>query len=371
VRAQRSWVAGLLALLSILNSPVSGALLALALAGIFLSVKALRRISASTLGVIVVSMLAVAIAFGNPGPQPFPLWLSAELIGFLILFLLARPPEPVRVIVWLSMLVSALLLVIPNGMGSNFGRMVWFCLPVAVVAMGGRRLSVVLLLAAPALIAGAEGTVSDLRGASQPTASAGYYEPLAAEFDRIARLHSYRVEVVAEHEHAAYDALLNHAMLARGWETQEDHALNAALLDRQLDPITYKVWLDNNAVGYVALPVIRDARYPEYVLVAGGLPYLKEIWHNTDWTLFEVSNPSPVVGAPGKLIAHSQSRLTIELPSASTIPIRVRWSRYLRADERNHAHQARVADDGYGWTSLTVAGPGTYYLHGSLTPIFG
>ena len=32
---------------------------------------------------------------------------------------------------------------------------------------------------------------------------------------------------------AAYDALLDHAMLARGWETQEDKKLNGTLLNRR------------------------------------------------------------------------------------------------------------------------------------------
>lgn len=372
VRARRPVLAAVLAVLSVLSSPVSGAFLGLGLAAAFVSVRDLRRISMTTIGAIVVGLGGVAIAFGNPGPQPFSRELCVEIVAAMILFLMARPPEQVRVAIWLSIITAAVLLVVPNGMGSNFGRLAWFCVPVAVVAMSSRRLSVALLLVAPALIAGAEGTVADVRDASARTASEAYYKPLADQFDRLPRLQNYRVEVVAEGEHAAYDALLNHAMLARGWETQEDHALNSSVLDEALDPVTYKVWLDNNAVGYVALPAVLDATYPEYALVSSGkLSYLREIWRNEDWTLFEVINPSPVVGPPARLVAHTQSRLTIQVPSATTFSVRVRWSKYLHASERTGTYDATVIDDGTGWTRITTTGPGTYYLHGSLKKILG
>ena len=130
-------------------------------------------------------------------------------------------------------------------------------------------------------------------------ASAAYYLPLAQELDGLTSLSNYRVEVVTNSAHAAYDALLGHAMLARGWETQEDTALNKPLVDPTLSAISYRVWLENNAVGFVALPRTSGEHYPEYKLVsAGKLSFLTEIWQSPDWRLFTVANPCPVVGAP-------------------------------------------------------------------------
>jgi hypothetical protein len=160
-------------------------------------------------------------------------------------------------------------------------------------------------------------------------------------------------------------------MLARGWETQEDHALNQSVLDKTLDPVTYKVWLNNNAVGVVALPTTEAADYPEYTLVAGGLSYLTEIWHNADWILYQVKDPVPVVGGPGILEQHTQSRLTISIPCPCKISVRVRWSKFLTAKDAVSYHQAKVTNDGAGWTTITTTGASTYYLTGSLRQLFG
>ena len=159
---------------------------------------------------------------------------------------------------------------LPNGMGSNITRFVWFCLPVAVVATSTRGPRLVAVLLTPVVAGGVYGTVQDLRSAMLPISSVGFYQPLADRLDRIPDVRSYRVEVVNHGAHAAYDALLDHALLARGWETQADTALNRALHTDPLDATTYKVWLDNNAVGYVALPAVSVSGYSEYDLVRSG-----------------------------------------------------------------------------------------------------
>ncbi len=230
VRRQRPVIAGLLTLIGILASPVSAAFLALGLVGIFIASPRYRKIRASTIVSTAFAFGLVALAFGTPGPQHFSWALCSEALGALILFMFARPPAYLRVMLWLSMATAVTVAVIPNGMGSNFGRMIWFCLPVLVVATTARRVWVALLLVCPVLLAGASMTVTDLRDASAPVAASAYYRPLGQELDSISGLTNYRLEVVAEGAHAAYDALLNHAMLARGWETQEDNALNPILL---------------------------------------------------------------------------------------------------------------------------------------------
>src|SRR5262249_55035764 len=140
------------------------------------------------------------------------------------------------------------------------------------------------------------------------------------------------VEVVNHGAHAGYDALLPHALLARGWETQEDMALNGALNKPSLDPVTYKVWLDNNAVGYVALPMATVGGFPEYSLVSSGrADYLTRIWHNDNWQLFSVANPTPIVAAPARVLGHTQAKMRIAVPCACTLGLRLRWSKFLHA----------------------------------------
>ena len=66
-----------------------------------------------------------------------------------------------------------------------------------------------------------------------------------------------------------------------------DGALNAA---------SYRQWLDELAVAYVAVPDTKldFASVDEAKLIAGGLPYLHEVWHNADWKLYQVIDSAPL-----------------------------------------------------------------------------
>ncbi len=372
VRRQRPVIAAAVSVVCVLSSPVSAAFLALGLVGGLVAAPQYRKISATTIAAVVLGFGLLAVAFGTPGPQTFSWTLFAEVIGALLLFLLARPLESVRAIIVVSMFAGLAMALVPNGMGSNFGRMMWFCLPVAVVATSRRKVWIAVLLICPVLISGANLTVTDLRDASTPVASSWYYRPLTHELDRISGLTNFRLEVVAEGAHAAYAALLNHAMLARGWETQEDNALNGTLMSRTLSAASYKIWLDNNSVGYVALPRDNVQSFPEYGLVStGNLAYLTEVWSSPDWVLYRVANPIPIVAAPEQLLAYSQANLTIRSSCRCTFSVRVRYSKYLRADPvRRIGHTATVSSDGFGYTRMTTAVPGDYVLHGSVAEIF-
>ena len=370
VQRRKTAAAVLLSWLSILASPVTGAFLAIGLAGAYLSYKEYRRISLVTIVAIGAGLAVVGLAFGAPGPEPFSGELKLELVGGLLLLLLARPPVWVRSTIWLSVIATFVLAAFPNGLGSNFSRLVWFCLPVLVVGLSRLRLWVLMLLVMPLLVAGWHGTVVDLNNAGKPIARVAYYQPLAAQLDTITGLKNYRVEVVNHGGHAAYDALLNHALLARGWETQADNALNKAITQSTLDAITYKVWLDNNAVGYVALPAASVNSYSEYDLVALHAPsYLRLVWHTDDWKLYRVVDPTPIVAAPATIRTVSQSQLTVDVPCGCTLNVRVRWSKFLHADDQGARLSAKVLDDGAGWTTVTTPAPGVYVLHGSLSGV--
>jgi hypothetical protein len=375
VRHQRRILAGAAGVLSVFASPVSGAFIALGLVAVFLVRKDHRRISAITLGIVAVSMVVVAAVFGNPGPEHFTHILCAEMILGMILCLFARPSDYVRTAVWLAVITAFVLVVVPNGMGSNVARLAWFYLPVVIVATSSRKLWIALLVIAPVLIGGVDGSVIDVRHATQPMSSSSYYTALATELDTRPDLRNYRLEVVTLGSHAADEALLNHAMLARGWETQEDDRLNSILMSRQLlNSVSYKVWLQNNAVGYVAIPRSNRDTYPEYNLVtgvtSGPLSYLTKVWENPDWYLFKVTDPNPIVGVPATMVAHTQSKLTIKVNCACTFDVRVRWSNFLRATPTVGTVPATVSEDGTGWTSITTTKPGTYELHGTIARLF-
>ena len=365
-------LAAVAAILGITSSPVAGAFLLVALMGVFFGTRRVRHTAPIVAVVSVAAIGVIGLLFGAPGPQPFGTTLFVAILVSTVLYLLSGQPTAMRYMLYVMVLANVVLYLIPNGMGSNISRLYWFCLPVAAVALSRRRAWVAATLVTPMLIYGISATLVDLHNAARPTAGKHYYQPLVEQLKRQPGLSNYRLEVVAQNEHAAYDALLNYAMLARGWETQEDQALNSAVLDKNLDAVTYRVWLENNAVGFVALPTIPQQTYPEFNLVASGqLDYLDEMWSNADWTLFRVDHPTPVVATPAALLQHGQAKLTIRVPCQCKINIRIRYSKYLnaRSDAANAA--GKIVDDGYGWTNLVASAPGTYVLTGSLTRVFG
>jgi hypothetical protein len=190
-----------------------------------------------------------------------------------------------------------------------------------------------------------------------------YYTGLNRQLDRTAGISDYRVEVVPDGTHVAAYALLGHALLARGFETQSDNKFNAVLSSPTLDAVTFKVWLDNNAVGYVAIGRQTLKAGPEYDLVRSErLRYLTPVWSDAHWRLFKVIDPTPIAAPPAAMIQADQARLEISLPRAASIPLRIRWSRFLQV--RGPDKLAEVTPDGTGWTMLVTHRSGTYVVTG-------
>jgi hypothetical protein len=365
VREQRRSLAVIATLLTVLASPVSGVFLVLGLVGVALYVHLHRAVSLYAIGAAGVSLLSLAIAFGSPGPEPFNARQAWSAAGALVAFLIARPPKAVTAVILFSLVACPFLLWIPNGMGSNFNRFVWVYLPVAVVATTRTKLPRAAVAVSVAVIAASIGTAQDLAVASHPNSSQAYYQPLARELAGIGSLSDYRLEVVPDGTHVAAYALLDYAMLARGYETQADQALNPVFgAHRPLDATTYKLWLDDNAVGYVAVSGRPLSANSEYKLVAAGLPYLDRIWSDAAWTLYHVRQPVPIVAPPARLVQASQAKIEIDVPQSGTVPIRVRWSRFLAADPPVRGVKAPITKDADGWSTLTAPVSGHYVLHG-------
>jgi hypothetical protein len=372
LRQQRKLPAALLTVLSVLASPVSGAFLALALSGLLLTkrLRAYRTITVLVVACAGATLITLAVLFGTPGPEPFPPYLVGEILLVLGLMLLAAPPDHLRTTLAAAAVAALLLFAIPNGMGANFARLALFCLPAAAVALSRRGSWILASLTAPILVLGALSSVSAVRSASRPASAVAYYTPLAAELDKLPAPANHRVELVNA-AHAAYAALLDHAMLARGWETQQDGALNAVLERTTLDARSYRTWLDDNAVGYVALNIPSAATPEARVITAAHPSFLRRIWTSPHWQLYQVRHPVPIVATPAAVQAASQSTLTVHVPCACRVSIKIRWSKFLdvsahlpgdTADPIEDSYRPAIVPDERGWTTLTTNRPGTYVL---------
>jgi len=360
-----------LTIVACLSSPVTGAFLAFVLGAAFLVEPAYRRWIWPAVAVAFLTLLGVAIFFGNPGPQPYSIWTALYSGASALFMLLARPAPSVRICLWLTAIAGLAFAIIPTGMGSNWNRMPWIWLPAAAVAtaaMPWRRWLIAIL---PAVIMCSYLTAADVVHSLDPAASASYYQSLIHQLDKRPNLDNYRLEVVQDTSvHTAAYALIGHAALAGGYETQEQSRVNAILQSPKLDATSYKIWLDNNAVGYVAFnKQSADDGNPEYrLLERGGLPYLTEVSSDHRWTLYQVRFPTPIVPKPQTLVSADQAALTIKVPCACSFSIRVRYSNFLGlANKDGKKKKGTVSDDGSGWTVLRTPAPGTYVLSGSVT----
>jgi hypothetical protein len=132
--------------------------------------------------------------------------------------------------------------------------------------------------------------------AGDPSVNASYYAPLLSELQRLrADAHPGKgpmiveVPMTAAHWESAYLPGHDGVELARGWERQLDTRYAAIFYRKTLNASAYRAWLAENRVSYVALADVRldPAGRLEGVLVARGLPYLRELWRSRHWRLYQ------------------------------------------------------------------------------------
>ena len=359
VRHRRPTVGLVLALLTVAVSPVSAAFLAVGLVGVIVHDRPRRAAAVATAGAAAVGLIGVELYFGAPGPEGFQILQAGGAFGALLLLLVARPEPRVRTVVLLALIACPVLAVVPNGMGSNFERFTWICLPVAVLATARSSLRIAVVCCGAALSFGVIGSLHDLYVAAQPMSRPEYTAGLVRAVDRLPGLEDHRLEVVPDGSHVAAYTLLGHAQLARGYETQTDNAMDAGLAARSLDAQAFRRWLDDNAVGWVAIDRVSMKHGPEDALIRDRRPgYLHEAWSDRNWVLYAVERATPIVQPPGRVVDADQAEMQVQVPPGTTL-VRIRWSRFLHVTGPAPASIAERAD---GWVELRAAAAGAFTI---------
>lgn len=360
-RARHAWpralLAALLAMLATCGSPVAGLYLGIVAAGLWLS----RRHAASyAIGLPPVVVVALsALLFPFQGRDPMNPWLMAPPIAITVFVLLTSPKgwRVVRISSWvyIAFVVFAWAVETPIGLNiERFALVFGIVVQAAVLTSGQARtpfrwlrwerarswpvatFSVVAILGS----VGWNAALAASDAVHDQPASAWAYDiaPLINE------LHTHdaavgRVEAVPSWSHRESAALAPYVNLARGWNRQADAERNPIFYDTE-HPLTsteYRNWLHRWAVRYVVLPpgTLDPAAVAEAALIQHGLPYLHQVWSDIDWKLYKVVDPTPVASAPARVITFDSGGLTVYVPRAAHVLLRVPNSPWLSLVDAN------------------------------------
>ncbi|HSZ04793.1 MAG TPA: hypothetical protein VK778_06285 [Solirubrobacteraceae bacterium] len=366
-----------LALLCTLSSPVAGAFLALAFLAWALVGPARVRPAALTIAALAPIGL-LTLAFPEGGSQPFVgSAFYPELAGVLVIAALIPTDRatPAQRVLRIGTLLYAVALigsfVVPTAVGGNADRLgALVAGPVAACALAcasrGRRRALIVL--APLLFYWqANAPVADFESTlSNPSVSASFYAPLLGELRALGvgyGARPARIEVVATADHWEARWVAPHVMIARGWERQLDVYRNGIFYDesKPLTAASYRAWLAQNAVSYVALPdapLDYSARSEARLLTAARPSYLQEIWHSARWRLFAVRGATPLASPPAVLRSASSDSLTLYAPRAGYYTVRVRFTPYWALASGSGC----VARAPAGWTEVQARREGSFHV---------
>lgn len=363
----RRGLAGLLAALSALASPVAGLFAALGAAAWGL---ATRRYAAG--GALAAAALApiliLNVLFGEGGTFPFvasafwPALAATVLVGALL-------PTEERVLRTGAALYAVLLVLafaLPTAVGGNATRLGGLLAgPVLALALAGRRDRALALAAVPLLWWSLYPPAADwLRGRDDPALHASFHAPLVA-FLRAQDGDPFRVEVVptADKGEALYVARA--IPLARGWERQLDREDGPGFYEDELDPGWYRRWLRARAVRFVALPdaPLDPASEPEARLLRRPPSWLREVWRTDDWRVFAVAGAPPMATGAARVVDAGMQDVTLRAARPGAVRLRVRHSRWWRVTDG----AACVGETDDGFVALRVARAGEVRLRAALS----
>jgi hypothetical protein len=359
-----------LAVLTTLASPVAGLFLALAVVAWGLAARGRRGLAALVAGAALAPALALNALFAEGGSEPFvasAFWPALAAI-VLVAMLLPTRERALRIGAGIYALACIAAFAFATPLGGNVTRLgALVAGPVVLGALAGRRRPALLVaVALPLAYWQLYPAVRDVaRAAGDPAVAASYYTPLLRHLGGRPR-ESFRIEIPFTENHWEAARVAPQIPLARGWERQLDRHYGALFYDGTLSAATYRAWLDEHAVAYVALPdaALDYAARDEARLIDRGLPYLHQVWHDAHWRLFAVRGPAPLVDgrARGPIVLSSDG-FALRARRAGTALVRVHSSRWWRVT----AGQACVQRGPGGMTLLRVFVPGTVRVRARLT----
>ena len=347
------------------TSPVAGLFMVLAAGSLFLANRS--RPAALMAGGAGLMVLGLALGFPEGGEQPYPLLHTAiPVAAGVALFLVAgedqRPVKIAAAIYVPAVIASAL---IPSPLGENVSRLaILFAGPLIAAIVLSRterpRYAWALAVLAVAIVGWqALGPIRETaKGASDPSTAEAFHQPLIDWFATRGP-EPFRVEVPFTRGHWEATYLAPNVPLARGWMTQLDTKYGELFYryERPFSPAEYRRWLSDNAVRYVAVPDAAPdpSSRRELEVIASRPSWLKPVWSNADWKVYEFQDRRPLLSGPGRLTWMGRDGFALRTGSPKPMVVRMRWTSYFTVVSGS-ACLSRAAG---GWTRVAALRPGT------------
>ncbi|WP_328872054.1 MFS transporter [Streptomyces sp. NBC_00287] len=326
-----------LAALATMASPVAGLFVGLVAVALFLQK---RRPGAWALGLAPSAVVAVsAWLFPFSGTQP--MMFASVILPFassvLVLFLVPKEWTTVRLTAAVYALSVVLVWLISSQIGSNITRLSMLFAGVALAAAlpftvpRTRKWYVTVLALVGFNVWIGVKSVDDIVHTTPAASWARELAPLVNELQEVGA-EKGRVEVVPARSHREASALAPYVNLARGWNRQADMERNPLFYDDTLNSANYLEWLNRWAVHFVVVPKDEpdgDGGERERELVQRGMPYLKQVWGDTNWQLFQVIDPAPLAEPNTVVERAEQGEWTMRVSEPGRVLIRIPYSPWL------------------------------------------
>ena len=359
-----------------LASPVAGLFLALAGVSHWLADRDRSRLGLALAAAAFAPAAGLALLFPEGGSQPFAAvaFAAVALSCGLLLWLLPARERVLRAGVLVYLGAALLAFGVASPMGGNASRLgVAFAAPMLLCAAAGaapgrRRLVFVAVL--PLLAWQWWAPVREtVKGALDPSSRLAYFSPMLTFLEERAEAAPVRIEVPFTRMHWESVHVARRTSLARGWQTQLDVKYNAlfrAGAARRLTPARYHAWLRREGVHYVALPdvALDPTGRAEAALVRAGQPFLRPVFVNRHWEVFEVRDSPGLASGVGRLTRIGTQSFTLRVRRPGTTLVRVRYTPYWRIT-RGRGCVSRAAG---GWTTVRAARAGTVTVEATFDP---
>jgi hypothetical protein len=375
LRDRRTLATVLIALACLTASPLAALFLGVAVVSVAVADRSRQRMAVGTAVALLLGAGVMAFLFPGTGTMPFhAVDLIAPIGGCVGVVIACRHPL-LRIAGGVSLFAIMTFYLVPAAVGQNMTRLVWIAAVPVVIGYSTQSAKRVAALAAVLSLWPVGDLVGQLQMSEAPSAAASFYRPVRAEISRERALAGpiaagERVEVVDTENHWG-SVYLSGLSVARGWDRQVDRSANPVFYEPgALTAASYRPWLNQLAVGWVALPAAHYdyAAVQEATLVRSGLPYLTLTWSNPQWRLYRVDAAKPLISG-ASLLSVGPDGIALRTKAAATVNVHLRWSPYLQLHNRaNGQPLTGCVFNAGGWVRLYVPRAETSVLTSSFDP---